>query len=53
LTKNKGEFLIEFPDLYELVKLGVFCKKNNLNEEKITKLVNFKNETKKKLEKVD
>ncbi len=43
----------KFPELYELVKLGAFCKKNNLNEEKITKLVNFKNETKKNLEKVD
>ena len=27
------------PVLLELVKLGAFCKKNNLDKEKITKLI--------------
>lgn len=29
----------KFPELLELVRIGIYCKKNGLDEEKIDKLV--------------
>lgn len=29
----------KFPELLELVRIGVYCKKNALDEEKISKLI--------------
>ncbi len=31
------------PELLEILKLGAFCKKNDLNIEKITKLIEVQN----------
>ena len=33
----------KFPKLLELVKIGAFCKKNDLSIEKITKLIEVQN----------
>ena len=32
----------KFPELYNLVRLGMFCQKNNIKEEDIKNLVEFK-----------
>ncbi|MFW0695673.1 hypothetical protein ACN09X_04695 [Aliarcobacter butzleri] len=32
----------KFPELYNLVRLGMFCQKNNIKEEDIKDLVEFK-----------